>query len=392
MPVEVILPKVDMDMQSGQIAHWLVAEGSPVRQGEILFEIETDKAAMEVEAPASGVLAHVVGESGIDIPVGKAVAWIYADGETIDETPPHGSDNAGTGSINGVASKPRATPLARKLAQEAGIDLQSLTGSGPQGRIRRIDVETAIARQPSDQPPVPATDVTPHLFEPGSYETLAHDSMRRTIAARLTTSVQTIPTFHMAADCELDALLRVRAQLNADAAVKLSLTDLFIKALALALRDVPMANAAWTPDARLLHKHADIGVAVAISDGLITPIVRRAEQKSLTVINAEMRDLAARAQDKKLKPEEYKGGSTAISNLGMYDAQQFTSIINPPHASIVSLGTGVQQLVRRDGEIRDVTMMPVNFGFDHRVIDGAVGAQLASAFRKYVESPLLMLA
>jgi pyruvate dehydrogenase E2 component (dihydrolipoamide acetyltransferase) len=240
------------------------------------------------------------------------------------------------------------------------------------------------------------------LFEEGSYELKPHDSMRRTIAARLTESHQTIPSYLLTMECDIAALLRLREEINGSAPVKksekgdapafkLSVNDFIIKAMALALRDVPMANASWTSSARVIHKHADVGVAVAIPDGLITPIVRHAEEKTLSVISNEMKDLAKRARDKKLKPEEYQGGTTAVSNLGMFGVSSFTSIINPPHASIVSIGAGVEKPVVKNGAVAVTTMMNATFAFDHRVIDGALGAELAAAFRRYVESPMGML-
>jgi pyruvate dehydrogenase E2 component (dihydrolipoamide acetyltransferase) len=236
------------------------------------------------------------------------------------------------------------------------------------------------------------------FFADGSYEELPHDGMRKTIAARLTESHQTIPSYLVSVECNLDALLNLRSQVNSSAprvddrpAYKLSVNDFIIKAMALALRDVPMANASWTSTARLLHKHSDIGVAVAIPDGLITPIVRKAEQKALSAISAEVKDMAKRARERKLKPEEYQGGTTAVSNLGMYGVSSFTSIINPPHASIVSIGAGIEKPVIKDGAVAISTVMDATFAFDHRVIDGALGAQLAAAFRGYIESPMSML-
>lgn len=245
-------------------------------------------------------------------------------------------------------------------------------------------------------------DAVLKLFEEGSYELKPHDSMRRTIAARLTESHQSIPSYLLTMDCTIDALMKLREEINASAPVrktekgdvpafKLSINDFIIKALALALRDVPTANASWTSTARVFHRHADVGVAVAIPDGLITPIIRKAEQKSLSTISNEMKDLAKRARDKKLKPEEYQGGTTAVSNLGMFGVTSFTSIINPPHASIVSIGAGVEKPIARNGTVTIGTVMAATFAFDHRVVDGALGAELAAAFRRYIENPMGML-
>jgi pyruvate dehydrogenase E2 component (dihydrolipoamide acetyltransferase) len=245
-------------------------------------------------------------------------------------------------------------------------------------------------------------DAVLKLFEQGSYDVLPHDGMRKTIAARLTESHQTVPSYLVSMDCELDALLQLRADINKASPViktekgevpayKLSVNDFVIKAMALALRDVPMANASWTSTARLKHKHSDVGVAVAIPDGLITPIIRKAELKTLSAISNEMKDLARRARDKKLKPEEYQGGTTAVSNLGMFGVSNFTSIINPPHASIASIGAGVEKPVVKNGEIKIATVMTVTFAFDHRVIDGALGAELAAAFQRHIQNPMGML-
>lgn len=318
-----------------------------------------------------------------------------------------------------------ASPLARRIASEAGLDLSSIEGSGPHGRVVKADVEKAVAGggakiatvgkaagETAAAAPTPATaapaakamsdDTVLKLFEEGSYELVPHDGMRKTIAARLTESHQTVPAYFVSMDCEIDALLKLRAEINAAApmvkgekgeapAYKLSVNDFVIKAMALALRDVPMANASWTSTARVRHKHSDIGVAVAIPDGLITPIIRKAEAKTLSVISNEMKDLAKRARDKKLKPQEYQGGTTAVSNLGMFGVSNFTSIINPPHASIVSIGAGVEKPVVKKGAIVIATVMTATFAFDHRVIDGALGAELAAAFQRHIEKPMGML-
>ncbi len=236
------------------------------------------------------------------------------------------------------------------------------------------------------------------LFEDGSYETKPHDGMRRTIAQRLTESTQTVPSYTVTMECRIDALLELRAQLNAAApesdgkpTYKISVNDFVVKAMAMALQAVPMANGSWTSTARILHKHSDVGVAVAVEDGLFTPIVRKAETKTLSAISAEVKDMASRAKSKKLKPDEYQGGVTAVSNLGMFGVKEFTSIINPPHASILSVGAGEQRAVVTDGELAVATVMSATFAFDHRVIDGALGAELASAFKRYIEKPMGML-
>jgi pyruvate dehydrogenase E2 component (dihydrolipoamide acetyltransferase) len=467
MPVEVILPKVDMDMATGQISRWFVEEGAAVRKGDVLFEIETDKAAMEIDAPASGTIRDITGREGVNIPVGEAVAWIYEAGEEVgaavkggDETatvkketptsPLWGGRAEGAGGgkeanilLSGTPTpalradpplkgegKPRATPLARRMARVAGFDLASIAGSGPHGRIVKADVEKAAAAAPTSplrggraeaagggiSPDAVASEPQPltpplkgegdtsilRLFAEGSYELVPHDNMRKTIARRLVEAKSTIPHFYLTLDCELDALLALRAQLNAAAPVKktdkgespaykLSVNDLIIKAMALALRDVPAANVSWTDSAMVQHKHADVGVAVSIPGGLITPIVRKADEKTLSVISNEMKDMAARARNKKLKPEEYQGGTTAVSNLGMFGIKDFSAVINPPHATILAVGAGEERAVVKNGEVKIATMMSVTLSTDHRAVDGALGAELLGAFRRHIENPMGML-
>jgi pyruvate dehydrogenase E2 component (dihydrolipoamide acetyltransferase) len=471
MPVEVILPKVDMDMATGKISRWFVEEGASVRQGDVLFEIETDKAAMEIDAPASGTVRNITGKEGVDIPVGETVAWIYAEGESaispsVGEMPGRAEGGAAPPTSRSVensgiaedersmlplsglpAISPareetgggavRATPLARRLAREAGIDLSAVPGSGPHGRVVRADIEAATKSPPSALPaagasprqeigadgghkvisplevempgraeggvPAPMSDdAVLKLFEPGSYELIAHDNMRKTIARRLVEAKSTIPHFYLTLDCELDALLALRKQLNAAApmrktekgeapAYKLSVNDMVIKAMAMALMQVPDANASWTESAMVKHKHADVGVAVSIPGGLITPIVRQAERKSLSAISNEMKDLAKRARERKLKPEEYQGGTTAVSNLGMFGIRDFAAVINPPHATILAVGAGEERPVVKNGEITIATVMSVTLSTDHRAVDGALGAELLGAFKRLVESPMAML-
>ena len=416
MATEIILPKVDMDMATGRISRWLVAEGAVVKQGDVLFEMETDKASMEVEAPASGMLGNIVAKEGADVPVGQTVAWIFAEGEKPTATAPSATAPV-VAPVATLASAPvavvtasstaahgavRATPLARRIAHDAGLDLSNITGSGPHGRVLRADVEKSVAARAV---PLPATIIAPpsdtavlKLFEPGSFTSLPHDSMRRTIARRLVEAKSTVPHFYVSADCKLDALLKLRADLNAAApqisgtpAFKLSINDMVIKAWALALRDVPMANVSWTESAMLAHAHVDIGVAVSIEGGLITPIIRAAETKSLSAISNEMKDLAARAKARKLKPPEYNGGSSAISNLGMFGVKNFAAIINPPHATILAVGSGEQRPVVENAAIVPATVMTVTLSTDHRAVDGALGAEVLAAFRNYLEKPIGML-
>ncbi|OQM76953.1 pyruvate dehydrogenase complex dihydrolipoamide acetyltransferase, partial [Manganibacter manganicus] len=428
MPIEVILPKVDMDMATGQISRWFVDEGAAVKQGDVLFEIETDKAAMEIDAPASGTLRNIIGKEGVDIPVGEAVAWIYAEGEETGPVPevpvnttrtdtersePSSQDKfvqaaPAAQDIPVAAGAVRATPLARRLAREGGVDLSAVQGSGPHGRVVKADVETAVAgggmkAAPAAGAPAAAAasaapkampdDAVLKLFEDGSYELVPHDNMRKTIARRLVEAKSTIPHFYLTLDCELDALLALRKQLNGAApmkktehgevpAYKLSVNDLIIKAMAMALMAVPDANASWTESAMVKHRHADVGVAVSIPGGLITPIVRKADEKSLSAISNEMKDMAKRARERKLKPEEYQGGTTAVSNLGMFGIKDFAAVINPPHATILAVGAGEERPVVKNGEIAIATVMSVTLSTDHRAVDGALGAELLGAFKR----------
>ncbi len=432
MPVEVILPKVDMDMATGRISKWFVSNDATVKKGDVLFEIETDKAAMEIDAPASGILRNITGPEGVDIPVGAPVAWIYEEGEADIGAPALDNAAAATASsqpvLNVVASpqlaaletandaeagKVRATPLARRLAGDLGIDLRSVEGSGPHGRICSADINrhrslaetqpptSAGTSAPSTTPAgiQPSDDRISHLFPKGSYEVLAHTNMRRTIARRLVEAKSTVPHFYLTLDCNIDALLKLRAELNSAAPVvdgtpdfKLSVNDMVIKAYAMALRAVPDANVSWTEEGLLKHRHADIGVAVSIPGGLITPIVRNAEIKTLSTISAEMKDLGARAKAGKLGPEEYQGGTGAISNLGMFGVREFAAIVNPPHATILAVGAGERRPVMVGDEVKGATLMTVTLSTDHRAVDGALGSDLLASFRAYIERPILMLA
>ncbi|RAZ88432.1 pyruvate dehydrogenase complex dihydrolipoamide acetyltransferase [Mesorhizobium hawassense] len=457
MPTEVILPKVDMDMATGQISRWFAGEGARVKKGDVLFEIETDKAAMEIDAPASGTLRNVTGRERVDIPVGEPVAWIYADDEVyaaetaqnkapispqvgeMSAKPTEGGAVPPTfqsvtpalpgispprGEISRSPGPARATPLARRLAREANLDLSAIVGSGPRGRVVRADVEAAVTAKgsptleqptadmaspvPAEAPPAPAApkpmsdDQVLKLFAEGSYELVPHDNMRKTIARRLVEAKSTIPHFYLTLDCELDALLALRTQLNAAAPVKktdkgevpaykLSVNDMVIKAFAVALMAVPDANASWTDSAMVKHKHADVGVAVSIPGGLITPIIRHADEKTLSTISNEMKDLASRARSRKLKPEEYQGGTTAVSNLGMFGIKDFAAVINPPHATILAIGAGEQRAVVKNGEIKIANVMSVTLSTDHRAVDGALGAELLGAFKRMIENPMGML-
>ncbi|SEP22226.1 pyruvate dehydrogenase E2 component (dihydrolipoamide acetyltransferase) [Methylobacterium sp. ap11] len=490
MPINVLMPALSPTMEKGNLAKWLKKEGDAIKSGDVLAEIETDKATMEVEAVDEGVLARIVVPEGTaDVPVNELIALIAEEGEdpgsvtagraqpekTADapakpdkpdaaktqapagnETPgggtmsyervdtaPEGARPAGGTTADGApAGQPEggrrfASPLARRIAKQEGVDLGAVQGSGPHGRIIERDVRAALeggaakapaTRAPKDAPAsapkpenreAPAAKETPAakpapaaaapsgltakqvmgMFEPGSFEEVPLDGMRKTIAKRLVESKQTVPHFYLSLDVELDALLSLREQVNAGAskdkdgkpAFKLSVNDFVIKALALALQRVPAANAVWAEDRILRFRHSDVGVAVAIDGGLFTPVIRKAEQKTLSTISAEMKDLAARARTKKLKPDEYQGGTTAVSNLGMFGIKSFGAVINPPHGTILAVGAGEARVVAKNGAPAVVQAMTVTLSCDHRVVDGALGAELLAAFKGLIESPMGML-
>jgi len=496
MPTNILMPALSPTMEKGNLAKWLKKEGDRIKSGDVLAEIETDKATMEVEAVDEGILAKILVPDGTaDVPVNQIIAVIAGEGEDasavsagsgaatqpapaaspastaggadapapqaaaqaasstaaapeqnrapgpgptgalsyarVNEAPqgpataaPAPGANGSAAPAGGEGGRIKASPLARRLAKDGGIDLSSVSGSGPHGRVVAADVQAAqaaggtpkpaAALQPAAAPaapagPAPAPAAAPaglsdaavkKLFAPGSYTEIPHDGMRRTIARRLTEARQTIPQFYLTMDCELDALLKLREQVNASApkdkegkpAFKISVNDMVVKALGVALARVPDANVSWTEGAMLKHAHADVGVAVALpGNGLITPIIRRAEEKTLSAIANEMKDFAARAKSRKLKPEEYQGGTTAVSNLGMFGIKDFTAVINPPHATILAVGAGQQRPVVRGGELAIATVMSATLSCDHRAVDGALGAQLIGAFKELIESPMGML-
>lgn len=448
MPINITMPALSPTMEEGNLAKWLVNEGDTVKSGDVIAEIETDKATMEVEAVDEGTVARIVVPAGTDgVKVNAVIAILAAEGEDVTaaaasgegtasaEAPKTGTKDepAGTAAAKGdeqssaapaqASASPAPTPapasasadgkrvfsspLARRIARDAGIDIAAISGSGPRGRVVKSDVEAALAgggkaAAPAAAEPAtakaPSDDAVLKLFDPDSYELVPHDGMRKTIARRLQESKQTIPHFYASVDCELDALLALRAQINAAApekdgkpAYKVSVNDMVIKAMALALRDVPDANVSWTETNMVKHKHSDVGVAVSIPGGLITPIVRKAETKSLSAISNEMRDLGKRAKERKLKPEEYQGGTTAVSNMGMMGVKNFAAVVNPPHATILAIGTGEQRVVVKKGEMVIVNAMSVTLSTDHRCVDGALGAELLGAFKRYIEEPMAML-
>ncbi|MGX1196497.1 pyruvate dehydrogenase complex dihydrolipoamide acetyltransferase [Parvibaculum sp. MBR-TMA-1.3b-4.2] len=466
MPTPVLMPALSPTMEEGTLAKWHVKKGDTVNSGDVIAEIETDKATMEVEAADEGTVGQILVDEGTEgVAVNKPIAVLLQEGESEDDLEgydpskdsPLTSGNAAAGSKEsgskesgkpekkeegakeassgkpesesksapaqqGSKQKPAkkeldpggkappaptdssgerifASPLARRIASQKGVDLKSLKGSGPHGRIVRADVEGAkpgaAAPRAAGQAMAPAQSIDARAFyEEGSYEEVPLDGMRKTIARRLTQSMQEIPHFYLTVDCRLDELLRVRKELNnelADSGVKLSVNDFLIRAAALALKKVPDANVSFAGDALLKHKHADIGIAVALDGGLITPILRAAEGKGLAQIATEAKELAARARDRKLKPSEFEGGSFSISNLGMFGIKNFTAVINPPQAAILAVGAGEERTVVVDGKVEVATVMTVTMSCDHRAIDGALGARFLDAFKGFVEFPARML-
>ncbi len=482
MPINILMPALSPTMEVGNLAKWLKKEGDPVKAGDVIAEIETDKATMEFEAVDEGTLGKIlVPEGTADVAINQPIAILLQEGEdksalkdmpapakvpptaptpspgpSAAPSPPRGEGTApgtsagakagggrpaerqveptkpsppvgeggarsapGEGerpSPNGKGGRIFASPLARRLAREGGIDLARVTGSGPHGRIVKADIEAVASGKapvaaPAAAPAAPAAARPPvapsmsdeqvmKLFEPGEYDIVPHDNIRKIVARRLVEAKQTIPHFYLTIDTEIDALLALRAQINAAAprdkegnpAWKVSVNDLIIKAMAMALQRVPDANVTWTEAGMLRHHRSDVGVAVAIPGGLITPVVRHADEKRVSVIATEMKDYAARARARRLAPEEYQGGTTAVSNLGMYGVKDFAAVINPPHATILAVGAGIETPVVRGGKVEVRTIMTVTLSTDHRAVDGALGARLLSAFKDLIEKPAGMLA
>ena len=412
---DILMPALSPTMEEGILAKWLVKVGDSVRSGDLIAEIETDKATMEVEAVDEGVIeALLVAEGTEGVKVNTPIARLSGENSPVVTAPAPSPVPASAPVVTAPASPvekvviPKgsqrilASPLARRLAAERGLDLAALTGSGPHGRIIRVDVEAAAmapgpakVASPSPVPaPAPAASLAQLGYPEDSYTLVPLDGMRRTVARRLTESARDIPHFPLTIDVEIDALLAARSRINSllePRGVKVSVNDLVIKAAALALKQVPEANASFTPEGIALHRHADISMAVAVDGGLITPIIRKAEQKGLAEIALEAKDLAERARNRKLKPEEFQGGTFSISNLGMFGIRQFGSIINPPQGAILSVGAGEARAVVRDGQVVIRTLMTVTLTCDHRVIDGAIGARWLAAFRALIEEPVTMI-
>jgi pyruvate dehydrogenase E2 component (dihydrolipoamide acetyltransferase) len=437
MPIKVLMPALSPTMTEGKLARWLKKEGDAVKSGQVLCEIETDKATMEVEAVDEGTLGRILVAAGTEgVKVNEPIALILEEGESAGAA----AAAAGTAPAPAPAPTPAATPaaapaaattapasvsahagervfaspLARRMAEQAGIDLGAIKGSGPGGRIVKADIDAAraaggapkkaaaaapvaAAAAPAGGAPAPMAVSAAALAAIGPHKLVPLSTMRRVIARRLTESKQQVPHFYLTVDCEIDKLLAGRAALNAKSpekgpgAFKLSVNDFIIKAVAVALKQVPAANASYSDDGLLFWENVDISVAVAIPGGLITPIIRNADTKGLVQLSGEMKDLAARAKDGKLKPEEFQGGTFSISNLGMFGIKQFEAVINPPQGCILAVGAGEQRPVVKNGALAIATVMSCTLSVDHRVVDGAVGAEFLAAFKKIVEDPLAML-
>jgi len=433
--VDLPMPRLGETMEEGRIVRWLKQPGEPFARGETIIEIETDKVAADYPALHAGRLVEILRSENEVVAVGEAIARVEfeGDGATVTlpavahvETAPPSNEDGGarrSSTPQPQGARRRATPLARRLARQHGLDIATITGTGRRGRVEKADVLAAVAARAADvgaakaggiaaAQPTAAAAKTPavapsmtdaqimKLYEEGEYDIVPHDNVRKIIARRLVEAKQTIPHFYLTLDTEIDTLLALRADLNAaaprdkegNAAWKVSVNDLIIKALAMALQRVPDANVTWTEAGMLHHKRSDVGVAVAIPGGLITPVVRHAEKKRISEIAIEMKDLAARARTRRLAPEEYQGGTTAVSNLGMFGVKDFAAVINPPHATILAVGAGIETPVVRDGKVEVRTIMTVTLSTDHRAVDGALGAKLLSAFKDLIEKPAGMLA
>ncbi|GGL16427.1 pyruvate dehydrogenase complex dihydrolipoamide acetyltransferase [Caulobacter rhizosphaerae] len=439
MSIDILMPALSPTMEEGTLAKWHVKVGDTVKAGDVIAEIETDKATMEVEAVDEGVIEAILVDAGTEnVKVNAPIAKLAGEGESpapppskeapakaapAAEAPKAAPAPAAPAQAAGETAAPAkpapaaaptgdrvfASPLARRLASAANLDLKSIAGTGPHGRVVKADVEAAqkggapaAKAAPASAPAAASAPAEPRKvlsleqmgIPAGSYDLVPLDGMRKTIARRLTDSFRDVPHFPLTIDLEIDALLAARAKINhllEGQGVKVSVNDIIIKAVAVALKRVPEANASYTPEGIALHKHADIAVAVAIDGGLITPIVRAAETKGLAQISAEVKDLAARAKSKKLKPEEFQGGTFSVSNLGMFGIKAFASIINEPQGAIMSVGAGDQRPVVKNGELAVATVMTVTLTCDHRVVDGAIGAKFLAAFKPLIEEPLTLI-
>ncbi|MEQ8585889.1 MAG: pyruvate dehydrogenase complex dihydrolipoamide acetyltransferase [Thalassobaculaceae bacterium] len=437
MPTPILMPALSPTMTEGNLAKWMVKEGDTVSPGDVIAEIETDKATMEVEAVDEGKIGKIVVSDGTEgVAVNAVIAYLLEEGESADDIPADGGEAPAPKKDEPPKEEPKqeapkqeakpapqaapapskssnsggrvfASPLAKRMAEQAGIDLNDVAGSGPNGRIVKADIEKAMeggapkkaAASESAAPAAAPAAAAPAAQAPSpdvpglpSYQEIPNSNMRKVIAKRLAESKQFAPHFYLTIDCEIDELLKVRKDLNAKSdAYKLSVNDLVIRASAIALKQVPAANATWTEKAIRIYDQVDISVAVAIEGGLITPVIRDAGSKGLKEISASMKDLATRARDGKLSPEEYQGGTFSISNLGMFGIKDFAAVINPPQGAILAVGAGEQRAVVKDGALAVATVMSCTLSVDHRVVDGAVGAEFLAAFKKLIEDPLTML-
>ncbi|MBN9361505.1 MULTISPECIES: pyruvate dehydrogenase complex dihydrolipoamide acetyltransferase [unclassified Devosia] len=446
MSINITMPALSPTMEEGKLAKWHVKEGDSVSSGDVIAEIETDKATMEVEAVDEGKIGKIVVPEGTEnVKVNAVIAVILTEGETAADVkapapaaapaakaPEPAKSEAPAPAAAPAAAAPApapakpaaapatngarvfASPLAKRLAKEAGIELGAITGSGPHGRVVRSDVEAAKSGKAPLKAAAPTPAAAPGgaalsggmskaqvmaLYPEGSYDIVPNDGMRKVVAARLTEAKQTIPHFYLSLDCKIDALLEAREQINAAAplkdgkpAYKLSVNDFVMKAWAAALMKVPTANATWAGDSILYHKHADVAVAVAVPGGLFTPVVKACDTKSLRQISDEVKDLAGRARSKKLMPQEYQGGTSSVSNLGMYGIKNFQAVINPPHGTILAVGVGEERVYAEKGQVKVANFMTVTLSCDHRAVDGALGAEVLAAFKGLIENPVMMLA
>ena len=453
MPIDITMPALSPTMEEGKLAKWHVKEGDSVSSGDVIAEIETDKATMEVEAVDEGRIGKIlVAEGTENVKVNAVIAVLLQEGESADamaapkaapapkaeEAKPVEAPKTDAGTVaranaetqtapaakaapapapaKSEGGKVFASPLARRLAKEAGIDVSAISGSGPKGRVVKSDVEAAksgktplkiAASAPAGAPAAAGAAPTGMtkaqvlaLYPEGSYELVPNDGMRKVVAARLTESKQTVPHFYLTLDCKIDALLAAREQINAAApkgkdgkpGYKLSVNDFVMKAWAVALQRVPMANATWAGDAILYHKRSDVAVAVAVPGGLFTPVVKSCDTKTLREISEEVKDLATRARTKKLAPHEYQGGASSVSNLGMFGIKEFAAVINPPHGTILAVGVGEERVYAEAGQVKIANFMTVTLSCDHRSVDGALGAELLGVFKGLIENPVMMLA
>ena len=421
MPTKILMPALSPTMTEGNLAKWLKKEGDTVKAGQVIAEIETDKATMEVEAVDEGVIAKIVIPAGTQgIKVNTLIAVLAEEGESVEaaikavsaasaapsaatSTAPAATqdkDNEGKAPVPATAhttgNRVIASPLAKRIAEQSGIDLKNVRGTGPNGRIVKADLANASkqapARSGSSAPAAQGVDAQDYADKLGmAYDALPNSSVRKVIAKRLTESKQLVPHFYLSVDVELDALLELRKHINEAMGTKISVNDFVIRATALAMKKIPASNASWTDNAILQYKDVDVSVAVATPNGLITPIIKKADTKTLSQISSEMKDLAARARDGKLRPEEFMGGGFSISNLGMFGVKSFSAIINPPQSCILAVGAGEQRAVVKNGQLAIATVMTVTLSVDHRAVDGAVGAEFLAAFKPLIEKPYALV-